>query len=64
MQDSLAVLFLFSAWNLLILAAVWRVSVRAVERARREGIVYATSVHAASASKAPRKPRAPKEEKA
>lgn len=60
MQNSLAVLLLFSVWNLLILLAIWRISVRAVEQARREGITYATSVRVASASKVPRKPRAPK----
>ena len=60
MQQSLSILALFSVWNLLILLAIWRVSVRAVEQARREGITYATSVHAASVTKAPRKPRAPK----
>lgn len=65
MQESLGVLALFSVWNLLILLAIWRVSVRAVERARRDAIVQTASAYAAQiASKPPRKPRVPKEAKA
>lgn len=65
MQESLGILALFSVWNLLILLAIWRVSVRAVERARRDAIVQTASTYAAQvAQKAARKPRAPKEAKA
>jgi hypothetical protein len=60
MREALSILALFSVWNLLILAAVWRVSVRAVDRARREGIAFAASAQAADVVKASRKPRAPK----
>jgi hypothetical protein len=63
MLESLSILALFSVWNLLILAAMWRVSVRAVERARRDAIVQTASTYAAQIGalpKAPRKPRAPK----
>lgn len=63
MRESLGILALFSVWNLLILAAMWRVSVRAVERARRDAIVQTASTYAAQIGalpKAPRKPRAPK----
>ena len=63
MNQALSLLALFSVWNLLILAAMWRVSVRAVERARRDAIVQTASTYAAQIGalpKAPRKPRAPK----
>jgi len=62
-NQALSLLALFSVWNLLILAAMWRVSVRAVERARRDAIVQTASTYAAQIGalpKAPRKPRAPK----
>jgi len=36
-------LMLFSVWNLLILAAIWRVSARAVDRAREEAITQAAN---------------------
>ena len=63
MNQALSLLALFSVWNLLILAAMWRVSVRAVERARRDAIVQTASTYAAQIGalpKAPRKSRAPK----
>ena len=63
MNQALSILALFSVWNLLILLAIWRVSARAVEQARRDAIVQTASTYAAqiaAASKAPRKPRAPK----
>jgi hypothetical protein len=56
-------LVLLSVWNLLILAAIWRMTVRAVEQARRDAIVQTASTYAAQIGalpKAPRKPRAPK----
>jgi hypothetical protein len=62
-NQALSLLALFSVWNLLILAAMWRVSVRAVERARRDAIVQTASTYAAQIGalpKAPRKSRAPK----
>lgn len=64
MQQSLSILALFSVWNLLILLAIWRVSVRAVEQARRDAIVQTASAYAAKIAetpKAPRKPRVTKE---
>ena len=63
MSQALSMLVLLSVWNLLILAAIWRMTVRAVEQARRDAIVQTASTYAAQIGalpKAPRKPRAPK----
>lgn len=38
MIASLQLLAFFSVWTLLVLLAVWRISVRAVEAARRDAI--------------------------
>jgi hypothetical protein len=61
-NQALSLLALLSVWNLLILAAIWRMTVRAVEQARQDAIVQTASTYAAQigAVKAPRKPRAPK----
>ena len=63
MNQALSMLALLSVWNLLILAAIWRMTVRAVEQARQDAIVQTASTYAAQIGalpKAPRKPRAPK----
>jgi hypothetical protein len=62
-NQALSLLALLSVWNLLILAAIWRMTVRAVEQARQDAIVQTASTYAAQIGalpKAPRKPRAPK----
>jgi hypothetical protein len=63
MSQALSMLVLLSVWNLLILAAIWRMTVRAVEQARQDAIVQTASTYAAQigAVKAPRKPRVTKE---
>jgi hypothetical protein len=65
-NQALSLLALMSVWNLLILAAVWRVSARAVERARQDAIAQTVSAYAAQIDalpKVPRKPRVTKEAK-
>lgn len=59
MTQAFWTLMLFSAWNLLILLAIWRISVRAVERARRDAIAQTISAYAQAAPAEPRK-RAPR----
>jgi hypothetical protein len=62
-NQALSLLALLSVWNLLILAAIWRMTVRAVEQARQDAIVQTASTYAAQIGalpKVPRKPRAPK----
>lgn len=61
MNQAFQLLVLLSIWNLLILAAVWRISTRAVEHARRDAIIQTTSAYAARVAATPRKPRAKKD---
>lgn len=59
MREYLSMLALFSVWNLLILLAVWRVSARAVEHARRDAIAQTVSLYAQRKAAEPKK-RAPR----
>lgn len=59
MSEYLSMLALLSVWNLLILLAIWRISVRAVQAARRDAIVQATSLYAQTHAAEPKK-RAPR----
>lgn len=59
MREYLSMLALFSVWNLLILLAIWRISVRAVAAARRDAIVQTMSLHAQTKAEPARK-RAPR----
>jgi hypothetical protein len=60
MNEALSLLLLFSLWNLLILAAIYRVSLRAVNRAKEEAIQATMSFYAAQP--APARKRIPKKE--
>lgn len=59
MNQAFWTLMLFSVWNLLILLAIWRVSVRSVEHARRDAIAQTTSLLAQRYAAEPKK-RAPR----
>jgi len=61
MNQAISMLVLLSVWNLLILAAIWRISVRAVEHARQDAIVQTVAAYATRNAATPRKPRAKKE---
>jgi len=59
MRQALEVILLFSVWNLLILAAVWRISARLVKQAEEAG--RQQGMQATSTEPVTRKPRAKKE---